>query len=69
MPYKNHITHLHEICRASEDKIRRLESSNADENYIETEKNQLDKYYAELSKLDKLQWIEDHERINIEDDR
>lgn len=69
MPYKNHITHLHEICRASEDKIRGLESSKADENYIETEKNQLDKYYAELSKLDKLQWIEDHERINIEDDR
>jgi len=69
MPYKNHITHLHEICRASEDKIRVLESSKADENYIETEKNQLDKYYAELSKLDKLQWIEDHERINFEDDR
>ena len=69
MPYKTRIKMLEESHRLIDQQIIELEKNKADEMKISELKKKKLLYRDELSKLNRLQWEEDHERVNFDDDR
>ena len=69
MPYKTRIKILEESHRLIDQQIIELEKNKADEMKINEMKKKKLQYRDELSKLNRLQWEEDHERVNFDDDR
>ena len=66
MPYKNSITTLEASLRLVENRIA---SNVGDIAELEKLKSEQTTIIYELSRLRKMQWEEDHERVNFEDDR
>ena len=66
MPYKNSITTLEASLRLVENRIA---SNVGDIAELEKLKSEQSTIIYELSRLRKMQWEEDHERVNFEDDR
>ena len=69
MPYKARIKILEEMHRQVDQQIIELEKQKADDLKISEMKKKKLQYRDELSRLTKLQWEEDHERVNFDDDR
>ena len=66
MPHKNSITTLEASLRLVENRIA---SNVGDIAELEKLKSEQSTIIYELSRLRKMQWEEDHERVNFEDDR
>ena len=66
MPYKNRITTLEASLRLVEN---RIEAHVGDDVELAKLKAEQSTIIYELSRLRKMQWEEDHERVNFEDDR
>jgi len=70
MSYHSKIKVLEESYRVLN---KRVESAQQDQSFDKEELqkmiSQREKYLSELSRFRKLQWEEDHERVNIDDDR
>lgn len=70
MPYKNRIRILEDTYNTLEKKIENLsEEEKQDKDKVNDFREQKSKIYSELSRLRKLQWEEDHERVNFDDER
>lgn len=67
MPYREQIRKLTEIHNVLDTEIKRLEMLSADQDRITELKRRKLMFKNELSKLHKLQWEEDHERIKFDD--
>lgn len=69
--YENRIKHLEELHRVLDKKIDDLEKNHphVEETKIHDMKKQRLLYRDEISRLRRLQWEEDHERVNFDDDR
>jgi hypothetical protein len=66
MPHKNSITTLEASLRLVEN---RIDSNVGDIAELEKLKSEQSTIIYELSRLRKMQWEEDHERVNFEDER
>jgi len=66
MPHKNNITTLEASLRLVEN---RIDSNVGDIAELEKLKSEQSTIIYELSRLRKMQWEEDHERVNFEDER
>lgn len=66
MSYHNKIKTLEESCRILD---QRIETHTGDDTALKNLKEQKSKYFDELRRLRKLQWEEDHERVNFDDER
>ena len=66
LSYHNRIKTLEEALRITEDRINNFNGENETLSYLKEQKS---KYFDELRRLRKLQWEEDHERVNFDDDR
>jgi hypothetical protein len=66
MSYHNRIKTLEEGYRILES---RISDFNGDNEELSKLKEQKSKYFDELRRLRKLQWEEDHERVNFDDER
>lgn len=70
MSYHSQISNLETKYKLVEQKINNLKNSSdfdlVEMNSLLDEKN---RYLKELSRLRKLQWDEDHERVEFDDDR
>jgi hypothetical protein len=68
--YEKRISYLEEAHKQLDNRIDEMESSG---NFDDTKISELKKlrltYKDELVKLRRLQWEEDHERVDFEDDR
>lgn len=70
MPYKSQIRALEHELQMLDDKIGKMEiAPYPDEAALVTAKNRRITVFSELRRLNKLQWDEDHERVNFDDDR
>lgn len=69
MPYRARIRTLEESHRLIDETIQKLEAEKADDLKISEYKKKKLQYRDELSRLNKLQWEEEHERVNFDDDR
>lgn len=69
MPYKARIRMLEDLHRQIDQQIIELEKQKADDLKISELKKKKLQYRDELSRLNKLQWEEDHERVHFDDDR
>ena len=70
MPYKAQINQINNQCRMIENQIREVNNDTAeDAEKLSILVEQRSRLYSELTKLNKQQWEEDHERINFEDER
>ena len=67
MPYRVKIKSLTETHRVLDEEVKRLESINADPLRISELKRRKLMFKDEIARLEKLQFEEDHERINLED--
>jgi hypothetical protein len=67
MPYKNRIDTIRQSILLLENKIAK--PNDYDSDAIFDMRRQLATLTTELSKLQKRQWEEDHDRVNFEDDR
>lgn len=67
MPYKNRIDTIRQSIILLENKIAK--PNDYDSDAIFDMRRQIVTLTTELSKLQKLQWEEDHDRVNFEDDR
>lgn len=67
MPYRNKIKSLKETHRVLDDQIHHLELINADPLHISDLKRRKLMFKDEITRLEKLQWEEEHERINYDD--
>lgn len=67
MPYRNKIKSLKETHRVLDDQIHHLELINADPLRISDLKKRKLMFKDEIARLEKLQWEEEHERINYDD--
>ena len=67
MPYRNKIKSLKETHRVLDDQIHHLELINADPLRISDLKKRKLMFKDEIIRLEKLQWEEEHERINYDD--
>ena len=66
MPHKNSITTLEASLRLVEN---RIDGNVGDIAELEKLKSERSTIIYELSRLRKMQWEEDHERVNFEDER
>jgi|694.fasta_scaffold125365_3 hypothetical protein len=66
MSYHGRIKTLEEAYRITTQKISNHEGDKESLNVL---KEQQTKYFDELRRLRKLQWEEDHERVNFDDER
>jgi hypothetical protein len=66
MSYHNKIKTLEESCRILD---QRIDAHTGDDTVLKNLKEQKSKYFDELRRLRKLQWEEDHERVNFDDER
>lgn len=69
MPYRSRIKTLEESHRLIDQTIQNMEATGADSLKISEFKKKKLQYRDELSSLRKLQWEEDHERVNFDDER
>lgn len=68
--YRNQITKLQQKVKDLEEKILAAEKDKSyDKDALNALKTEGNDVYSELRKYNKLQWEEDHERVNFEDDR
>jgi len=70
MPYRNSIKKLEDTIKLMDGKLQILKetpSSIPDEAKNVAEQRQL--FMTELSRLRRLQWEEEHERVNMDEDR
>lgn len=67
MPYRNKIKSFKETHRVLDDQIHHLELINADPLRISDLKKRKLMFKDEIARLEKLQWEEEHERINYDD--
>lgn len=67
MPYKNRIDTIRQSILLLENKIAK--PNDYDSDAIFDMRRQIVTLTTELSKLQKRQWEEDHDRVNFEDDR
>ena len=67
MPYRERIKQLTETHRVLDDQIKYLESNNGDEMRIKDLKKRKLMFRDEISRLNKLQWEETHERVHFDD--
>lgn len=66
MSYHGRIKTLEEAYRITTQKIN---SHEGDKESLNVLREQQAKYFDELRRLRKLQWEEDHERVNFDDER
>lgn len=70
MPYKQRIKFLEDEVRKLDNEIFALEKNGSnDKEKLKTLKENKMNQFNELRKLHRLQWEEDHERVNFDDDR
>lgn len=70
MPYKAQIRTLTENLKVLDTQISKMETNPyPEEATLVTLKNKRMTIVNELRRLNKLQWDEDHERVNLDDDR
>lgn len=70
MPYKAQIKHLTENLNVLDTQISKMETNPfPEEATLVSLKNRRNTIFNELRRLNKLQWDEDHERVNLDDDR
>lgn len=70
MSYHAKIRTLEESYRVISDKISLAQKDETfDKEVLNSMKSQQSMYFDELRRLRKLQWEEDHERVNFDDDR
>jgi hypothetical protein len=70
MPYKSQIINLQEAHRKLDNQILSLvKSETKDQAMINDLISKRSATQSEIRKLQKLQWEEDHDRVNFEDDR
>lgn len=67
MPYREQIRKLTETHRVLDDQVKHLEMIGADQMRINELKRRKLMFKDELSRLHRLQWEEDHDRINLDD--
>jgi iron-sulfur cluster repair protein YtfE (RIC family) len=70
MPYKSQIKNLQETYQRLDNEIFSLmKNENKDQPMINDLIGKRSKTQLEIRKLQKLQWEEEHDRVNFEDDR
>lgn len=71
MPYKSRIKELEHSHRILNDEIDKMEKNHphVEETKVHDMKKRRLQQLDELSKLRKLQWEEDHERVHFDDER
>ena len=70
MPYKSQIKNLQEASQRLDNEISSLmKNENKDQAMITGLISKRSSIQADIRKLQKLQWEEDHDRVNFEDDR
>lgn len=70
MPYKSQIRTLDANLKMYDSQIAKMEvTSFPDEALLVELKTKRTSTFNELRRLNKLQWEEDHERVNFDDDR
>ena len=70
MPYKSQIRNLQEAYQKLDNEIFSLtKSETKDQTKLQDLVSKREKAQLEIRKLQKLQWEEDHDRVNFEDDR
>ena len=68
--YRNQIAKLQQKVKDLDDKILLAESdANFNKDALKAMRIDRNDVYSDLRKYTKLQWEEDHERVNFEDDR
>jgi len=70
MPYKSQIKNLQEAYQKLDTEIFSLtKSENKDQAMLQDLIGKRSKIQLDIRKLQKLQWEEEHDRVNFEDDR
>ena len=70
MPYKNRIKTLEESHRLVDNQLFQLEKSGSnDSDKIQKLRETKEKYLSELRVMRRAQWDNDHETVNLDDDR
>ena len=70
MPYKSQIKNLQEASQLLDNEISSLmKNENKDQVMITGLISKRSSIQSDIRKLQKLQWEEDHDRVNFEDDR
>lgn len=71
MSYRERIKHLEQLHGELDREIDKMEKNHphVEEVRVHDMKKKRLQYRDELSRLRKLQWEEDHERVNFDDDR
>jgi hypothetical protein len=69
MPYRNRIQTLKESHRIIDETIKKLEAENADPAKITEFQQKKIQYRQEISRMERLQWENDHDTVNFDDDR
>ena len=70
MPYKNRIKTLEESIRLLDNQIFQLEKSGSgDDKKLTQLKETKEKYSRELRIMTRAQWDQEHETVNLDDDR
>jgi ABC-type phosphate transport system auxiliary subunit len=70
MPYKSQIKNLQEAYQKLDDEVFSLtKNENKDQVKLQNLIGKRSKIQLDIRKLQKLQWEEEHDRVNFEDDR
>lgn len=70
MDYREQIRTLEQYVQSIEKQITSLiESNDSDMMRIQSLEAKKSQYLAEVRRLNRLQWEEDHERVNLDEDR
>jgi uncharacterized protein YdcH (DUF465 family) len=71
MSYRERISHLEQLHKKINEEIDKMEKNHphVEETKLHDMKKQRLAYRDELSRLNKLQWEWDHERVHFDDDR
>jgi prefoldin subunit 5 len=69
MPYTNRIKTLEESIRLLDDQIFHLEKSGSKDDKLIQLKETKEKYTKEVRVMIRAQWDNDHETVNLDDDR
>jgi uncharacterized protein YdcH (DUF465 family) len=71
MPYQSRIKHLKQLHEKIDHEIDHMEKNHAhvEETRVHDMKKKRLQYRDEISRLEKMQWEEDNERVQMDDDR
>ena len=69
MPYKNRIKTLEESIRLLNDQIFHLEKAGSKDDKLTQLKETKEKYTKEVRTMIRAQWDNDHNTVNLDDDR